>query len=52
MKYCLIKQDVYQDLYITDNHVNNIDKLFSSIMRVGPFGLIYDLSADFFIIKE
>ena len=52
MKYCLIKQDVYQDLYITDNHVNNIDKLFSSMMRVGPFGLIYDLSADFFIIKE
>ena len=52
MKYCLIKQDVYQDLYITSNDVNNVEKLFTSMMRVGPFGLIQDLSADFYIIKE
>ena len=52
MKYCLIKQDVYQDLYITCNDINNIEKLFTSMMRVGPFGLIQDLSADFYIIKE
>ena len=52
MKYCLIKQDVYQDLYITDNNVNNFEKLFTSMMRVGPFGLIQCWSAYFYIIKE
>jgi len=52
MKYCLIKQDVYQDLYVSSNDTSPSDMLFSSMMRVGPFGLINDLSADFFIIKE
>lgn len=52
MKYCVIKQDTYQDLYITNNEKSNNEKLFSSIMRVGPFGFIYNKNADFFIIKE
>lgn len=52
MKFCFVKQDVYQDLYIADNSMSYIDILFSSMMRVGPFSLINDLHADFFIIKE
>lgn len=52
MKICIVKQDVYQDLYVADNNMSNLETLFSSMMRVGPFGLISDLSADFFILKE
>ena len=52
MKYCLVKQDTYQDLYIANNNMSNAEILFSSMMRTGPFGLIYNLGSDFFIIKE
>jgi len=53
MKYALVKQDVYQDLYVCDKNEKDLKKiLFSSIMRVGPFGLIADLGADFYIIEE
>tara|TARA_Y100000991_G_scaffold211777_1_gene194850 strand:- start:2964 stop:4757 length:1794 start_codon:yes stop_codon:yes gene_type:complete len=52
MRYCFVKQDVYQDLYVADLKCNNKDILFSSMMRVGPFGLIYNKNADFYIIKE
>lgn len=47
MKICIVKQDVYQDLYVANNNMSNLETLFSSMMRVGPFGLISDLSADF-----
>ncbi len=52
MKICCVKQDVYQDLYVGDNNISKKELLFSSMMRVGPFALIYDLSGDFYIIKE
>ena len=53
MKYALVKQDVYQDLYVSNkNEKNPKEILLSSMMRVGPFGLIKDLGADFFIINE
>ena len=52
MKIALVKQDVYQDLYIGDNSMSSTELLFSSIMRVGPIGLIHDLEADFYIIQE
>ena len=52
MKYCLVKQDTYQDLYIANNDISSSEILFSSMMRTGPFGLIHNLGADFFIIKE
>ena len=53
MKYALVKQDVYQDLYVCNKNEKDLKSiLFSSIMRVGPFGLIADLGADFYIIKE
>ena len=48
MKFCFVKQEVYQDLYIADNSMSPIDVLLSSMMRVGPFALINDLNADFF----
>lgn len=52
MKIALVKQDVYQDLYVHDRNALSEEILFSSIMRVGPIGLIYELGADFYIIKE
>lgn len=49
----LIKQEVYQDLYVcpvTEKDPAAI--LFSSMGRVGPIGLMANLDADFYILKE
>lgn len=53
LKIALVKQDVYQDLYVcppTEKDALNI--LLSSQVRVGPIGLMADLDADFYIVKE
>lgn len=53
MKIALVKQEVYQDLYVcpvTEKNAANI--LFSSMGRVGPIGLMAELGADFYIVKE
>lgn len=53
LKIAFIKQDVYQDLYVcpsTEHDAYNV--LMSTIMRVGPIGLMSDLHADFHIVKE
>jgi len=53
LKIALLKQEVYQDLYVcpvTERSAANI--LFSSMFRVGPIGLFSELGADFYIIKE
>ena len=53
MKIALVKQEVYQDLYVcpvTEKNAANI--LFSSMGRVGPIGLMAELDADFYIVKE
>ncbi|MCD8317737.1 MAG: hypothetical protein LUC45_02255 [Paraprevotella sp.] len=52
-KIALVKQEVYQDLYVcpvTEKDPATI--LFSSMGRVGPIGLTADLGADFYIVKE
>ena len=52
-RIALLKQEVYQDLYVcpvTEKHPGSV--LFSSSGRVGPIGLVADLGADFYIIKE
>lgn len=52
-KIALVKQEVYQDLYVcpvTEKDAGNI--LFSSQGRVGPIGLMAELGADFYIVKE
>lgn len=53
LKIALVKQEVYQDLYVcssTERDAANI--LFSSQGRVGPIALMEELEADFFIVKE
>jgi hypothetical protein len=52
MKIALIKQVVYQDLYVCENGTAPLDLLFSSIMRVGPIGLFTLCEADFFIVDD
>lgn len=52
MKIALIKQEVYQDLYVCSNGSSPEDTLLSSIMRVGPIGLFEELNSDFYIVKE
>ena len=52
-KIALLKQEVYQDLYVcpvTEKDPEAI--LLSSMGRVGPIGLMAELDADFYIIKE
>lgn len=52
-KIALVKQEVYQDLYVCSiEEKNSRNVLLSSIMRVGPIGLIYELNADFIIVRE
>ena len=52
MKFALVKQDVYQDLYVCSSKADGIEALESTLMRIGPLSLIEDYHADFFIIKE
>ena len=52
-KIALIKQEIYQDLYVCPSDEKNVANiLFSSQGRVGPIGLMAELGADFYIIKE
>ena len=51
-KIALLKQEVYQDLYVcpvTEKDPEAI--LLSSMGRVGPIGLMAELDADFYIPK-
>lgn len=53
LKIALVKQEVYQDLYVcpvTEKDPGEI--LFSSQMRVGPIGLMAELDTDFHIVEE
>lgn len=52
MKVALIKQDVYQDLYVGNKEMNISELLFSSSGRVGPIGLFEEFDCDFYIVKE
>ena len=60
MKIALVKKDIYQDLYVCSKNENCIgggqelsaEILKSTLMRIGPLGLIHDFDADFYIIKE
>ena len=52
-KIALVKQEVYQDLYVcptSERDAGNI--LFSSQGRVGPIALMAELGADFYIVHE
>ncbi len=53
LKVALVKQDVYQDLYVCPAGTNDpLALLCSSMGRVGPIGLFTKLNADFFIVRE
>lgn len=53
MKIALVKQEVYQDLYVCPSSEKEAASiLFSSMGRVGPIGLMAELGADFYIVKE
>ena len=52
MKIALVKQDVYQDLYVCAKNDNPFNILKSTLMRIGPLALLTDYGADFYIIKE
>lgn len=52
-KIALVKQEVYQDLYVCPvTEKDPAQVLFSSQGRVGPIGLMAELDADFYIVKE
>ncbi len=50
-KVALVKQVVYQDLYVCDIKTKDpLEILYSSIARVGPIGLITEFISDFIIV--
>ena len=50
-RIALVKQVVYQDLYVCSTEEKDPAKvLFSSMGRVGPMALLSDLDADFYIV--
>ena len=52
-RVALVKQDVYQDLYVCSPQVKNpTEILLSSTTRVGPIGLFTLLDTDFHIVTE
>jgi len=52
MKIALVKQDIYQDLYVCDTGTAPAAMLESTIMRIGPLGLFTLFDADFLIVKK
>ena len=53
LKIALVKQDVYQDLYVCPaSEKDPVKILFTSMGRVGQIGLFTKLNADFYIVKE
>lgn len=53
LKIALVKQEVYQDLYVCPHDEKNAANiLFSSQGRVGPIALMAELGADFYIVHE
>ena len=53
IRIALVKQDVYQDLYVSGSGERDpASMLFSSTNRVGPIGLFTLLGADFYIVRE
>lgn len=53
LSIALVKQEVYQDLYVcSEKERDPTNILFSSMGRVGPIGLFTKLNADFYIVKE
>lgn len=53
LKIALVKQEVYQDLYVCPaDEKDPLKVLMSSMGRVGMIGLIAELGADFYIVRE
>lgn len=52
MKIALVKQDVYQDLYVGNKDMSIADLLYSSAGRVGPISLFEEYDCDFYIVEE
>lgn len=51
MRFALVKQDVYQDLYCCPKRSDARTAVLSSLMRSGPVALLTRLKADFLIVK-
>lgn len=52
LRIAFVKQEVYSDLYVCKSKTPPLELLFSSLGRVGPFGLFTHLETDFLIVKE
>ena len=53
MKIALVKQDLYDDLYVCPNRTPVDEMFLSTLMRTGPLGLFdKEIDADYLIIKE
>lgn len=51
VRFALVKQDVYQDIYCCPNRSDARTVVLSSLMRSGPVALLTKLGADFLTVK-
>ena len=52
MKIALVKQDVYQDLYVGNKDMSLVELLYSSAGRVGPISLFDEYDCDFLYCRR
>lgn len=52
LKIAFVRQDVFLDLYCADPRLAGPELVRNSVQRTGPAGLLVDLQADYWILKE
>ena len=52
MRIALVRQDVYSDLYCCNPKMSGPEIVRHSVRRTGPAGLLVDLHADYWVVKE
>ncbi|NCY21405.1 hypothetical protein EBX31_05550 [bacterium] len=52
LKIAFVRQDVFLDLYCADPKLSGPELVRNSVQRTGPAGLLVDLQADYWILKE
>jgi hypothetical protein len=52
LRIALVRQDVFGDLYCADPRSSGPELVRQSVRRTGPAGLVVDLQADYWILRE
>lgn len=52
LRIALVRQEVFDDLYCADSGTAGEELVRQSVKRTGPAGLVVDLGADYWIVRE